>query len=36
MLNEMLRNAGIQIMLRNCNAVSMTTEIPIPVMYPSR
>jgi len=35
MFNEMLRSEGIKTMLRNWNAVSMTTEIPIPVMYPN-
>lgn len=30
-----LRGAGIETMIRNWNAVSMTTEIPIPVMYPN-
>ncbi|GHB96453.1 putative signal transducing protein [Cerasicoccus arenae] len=30
-----LRNAGIKTMVRNWNAVSMTTEIPIYVMYPN-
>lgn len=35
LINGILENAGIQTMLRNRNAVSMTTEIPIPVMFPN-
>ncbi|MGE9295178.1 MAG: DUF7577 domain-containing protein [Puniceicoccales bacterium] len=31
----LLRSEGIKTLLRNWNAVSMTTEIPIPVMYPN-
>ncbi|WP_309398354.1 putative signal transducing protein [Cerasicoccus maritimus] len=33
--NSMLESAGIPTMVRNWNAITMTTEIPIPVMYPN-
>lgn len=33
--DSLLQSAGIKTMIRNWNAVSMTTEIPIPVMYPN-
>ena len=32
---SVLKSEGIPTVLRNWNAVSMTTEIPIPVMYPN-
>lgn len=35
MFNGILNNAGIKTELRNWNSISMTTEIPIPVMYPN-
>jgi hypothetical protein len=35
MLEGILNSAGIPTLLRNRNAVSMTTEIPIPVMFPN-
>jgi len=33
--DSLLQSAGIKTMVRNWNAVSMTTEIPIPAMYPN-
>ncbi|WP_309381307.1 putative signal transducing protein [Cerasicoccus frondis] len=33
--NSMLESAGIPTMVRNWNSITMTTEIPIPVMYPN-
>lgn len=33
--DSLLQSAGIETMVRNWNAVSMTTEVPIPVMYPN-
>lgn len=35
MLEGLLKAEGIPTFLRNQNAVTMTTEIPIPVMYPN-
>lgn len=35
MLEGILQAEGIPTILRNRNAVSMTTEIPIPVMFPN-
>jgi len=35
MIQGLLEDAGIRTLLRNRNAVSMTTEIPIPIMFPN-
>jgi len=35
LIDGLLQSEGIATLLRNRNAVSMTTEIPIPVMFPN-
>lgn len=35
LIQGILENNGIHTMMRNGNAVTMTTEVPIPVMFPN-